>query len=388
VPHVSGRLLRPMAAIALALAWSLSPGLLGPAQPREVRAAGCDPYQCDTLVVHLSGFGNATWQSANGIGFADGVFSCRLQWGIQTPASCSHRYEWGGFGSLRVYWTLALDPDMTVEGCTLPPCAGLTYGSLLLPNLQTTHLYVAIKPMSPVPVAVSKAGTGTGSITSTPGGISCGSTCSWEYQNGTYVTLIATPASGSTFASWAGGVCAGSTNPSCPIAATYGIPASYVATFQASPTAAPPTDPPASPKPSASAPGPTLAPPTPTPHATAPAQPTPSSGGSPGSSGAPPTASASIAPGESGADPESPGASLPAGAGSPYGSGASPVSAPSGSDPTLPTGSTAGSDPSIAIAIVVAAVILGLGMAFLGLQMRRRNRPGSPSPPTGGSAGA
>ena len=53
-------------------------------------------------------------------------------------------------------------------------------------------------------LSVGKAGAGSGTVTSNPGGISCGSACSASYASGTPVTLTATAASGSTFAGWAG----------------------------------------------------------------------------------------------------------------------------------------------------------------------------------------
>jgi hypothetical protein len=56
-------------------------------------------------------------------------------------------------------------------------------------------------------LAVSKAGMGTGTVTGT--GISCGATCTAAYNAGTVVTLTATPNTGSTFAGWSGGGCAG-----------------------------------------------------------------------------------------------------------------------------------------------------------------------------------
>jgi len=53
-------------------------------------------------------------------------------------------------------------------------------------------------------LTVNKAGTGSGSVTSSPPGIDCGATCSATYTSGTVVTLTATPASGSTFTGWSG----------------------------------------------------------------------------------------------------------------------------------------------------------------------------------------
>ncbi len=51
---------------------------------------------------------------------------------------------------------------------------------------------------------VTKAGTGTGIVTSSPAGINCGSDCTEVYTAGTVVTLTATPDSSSTFGGWSG----------------------------------------------------------------------------------------------------------------------------------------------------------------------------------------
>ena len=61
----------------------------------------------------------------------------------------------------------------------------------------------------PAALTVTKAGTGTGVVTSDPAGINCGATCSATFAADTNVTLAATPASDSTFGGWSGGGCAG-----------------------------------------------------------------------------------------------------------------------------------------------------------------------------------
>jgi hypothetical protein len=58
-------------------------------------------------------------------------------------------------------------------------------------------------------VALSVAVTGSGVVSSRPGGIDCGSTCSADFAANTAVTLTAAPASGQVFSSW-GGACSGS----------------------------------------------------------------------------------------------------------------------------------------------------------------------------------
>jgi hypothetical protein len=60
-------------------------------------------------------------------------------------------------------------------------------------------------------LTVVKQGTGDGTVTSSPSGINCGSTCSYHFISGYSVTLTATPNSTSVFNSWSGD--ATSTNP-------------------------------------------------------------------------------------------------------------------------------------------------------------------------------
>lgn len=58
-------------------------------------------------------------------------------------------------------------------------------------------------------LTVVRTGNGTGTVTSSPAGISCGGTCSAPFTSGTVVTLTAVAASGSTFTGWSGGGCSG-----------------------------------------------------------------------------------------------------------------------------------------------------------------------------------
>jgi Divergent InlB B-repeat domain len=76
-------------------------------------------------------------------------------------------------------------------------------------------------------LTVTKAGDGTGTVTSGGGEIACGSTCSASFASGSAVTLTATPAADSLFVGWSGG-CSG-TAATCNL--TLGSDQATTATF-------------------------------------------------------------------------------------------------------------------------------------------------------------
>jgi len=68
------------------------------------------------------------------------------------------------------------------------------------------------------PLSVFKAGSGTGTVTSNPAGINCGSTCAQSFSSGASITLSQSASGGSTFQGWLGSRCSGT--GSCTVSMT------------------------------------------------------------------------------------------------------------------------------------------------------------------------
>jgi len=58
-------------------------------------------------------------------------------------------------------------------------------------------------------LSIARSGTGSGTVSSSPAGINCGTSCSGLYNPGAVVTLTGAPAANSVFAGWSGGGCSG-----------------------------------------------------------------------------------------------------------------------------------------------------------------------------------
>jgi Divergent InlB B-repeat domain len=78
-------------------------------------------------------------------------------------------------------------------------------------------------------LTVIKSGTGSGRVTSSPEGITCGTDCAGRYKPGSVVTLTAQPKDGSTFTGWSGDGCSG--NGQCALAMS--APRTVTANFSA-----------------------------------------------------------------------------------------------------------------------------------------------------------
>jgi hypothetical protein len=97
-------------------------------------------------------------------------------------------------------------------------------------NVTANHTietsFIAILPDT-YALTIAKSGTGTGTITSLPAGINCGSDCSEVYSKDTVITLSAAPDISSTFTSWSGSGCSGTGACIVTMTSTKAVTAAY-----------------------------------------------------------------------------------------------------------------------------------------------------------------
>ena len=121
--------------------------------------------------------------------------------------------------------TATADLNSTFTGWTGGPCDGTTTSPCLVTMNQDRAVTANFAAISQA-LSVTLAGSGNGSVTSDKGAINCPSACSDSYNQGTLVTLSATPSAGSAFSGWSG-ACSGTGN--CQVTMT--APQSVTATF-------------------------------------------------------------------------------------------------------------------------------------------------------------
>ena len=171
-----------------------------------------------TLNVTKQGNGSGTVTSG------DGQISC--------GSNCSGTYLQGTLVNL----TAAAAQGSTFanwNGCDSPS------GNTCALTVNSNRTVTATFNTNPVnfTLTVNKAGTGSGTVTSADGQISCGSNCQGSYASGSPVNLTAVAAQGSTFAGWSGcdtpsgNTCALTVNSNRTVTATFNTsPANFTLT--------------------------------------------------------------------------------------------------------------------------------------------------------------
>lgn len=147
--------------------------------------------------------------------------------GITCGQSCSASFATG----TQITLTEAAGANSSFAGWS-GGCSGSnsTCSVTLSASQQVTASFSAIQ--NEVALTVTVAGTGTGTVASTPAGIACAPTCGGNFTPGTSVTLTEASAANSSFAGWSGGGCSGS-NSTCNV--TLSASQQVTATFNAIP---------------------------------------------------------------------------------------------------------------------------------------------------------
>jgi hypothetical protein len=150
--------------------------------------------------------------------------------GISCPGSCSHAFAAGTSVSLTA--TPAAGSTFTGWGGA---CSGTGSCSVTMSADQSVTGMFTTVTVATHTLTVSVAGeSGSGSVVSTPAGISCPGTCSHAFTSGAAVSLTATPAAGSTFTGW-GGACSGTGSCTVTMSADQSVTATFTATFSPPP---------------------------------------------------------------------------------------------------------------------------------------------------------
>jgi len=121
-------------------------------------------------------------------------------------------------------WSPACDPELPPD-----PAYPCEY-DVLAPGTRTVTASFDLERLE---LSVTKQGSGSGTVASSPAGIDCGAACKADFDYGKTVNLTATPAAGSSFGGW-GGDCSGSATV-CTV--TVGKAKTVTASFTATPDA-------------------------------------------------------------------------------------------------------------------------------------------------------
>ena len=125
--------------------------------------------------------------------------------GIDCPEGCDASYPNGTVVTLTARPLEGWEFLGWSDGCT-----GTKSRCTVTMNRDMFVTAIFAQPGRLTHLTVSKQGSGT--ITSSPAGIDCGSICEWDYDSGMTVKLAASAAGGSTFSGWSGS-CSGMDNP-------------------------------------------------------------------------------------------------------------------------------------------------------------------------------
>lgn len=122
--------------------------------------------------------------------------------GMQCPPTCSTPFPQGQ----NVMLSATATNGSTFVGWSGEGCSGTGMCTVSMTQARSVTATFTLQQFT---LTVATTGTGSGTVTSNPVGISCGITCSAPFGFNTSVTLMATAASGAIFMGWSGEGCSG-----------------------------------------------------------------------------------------------------------------------------------------------------------------------------------
>jgi endoglucanase len=141
--------------------------------------------------------------------------------GINCGSTCTANYSSGASVTL----TAAAASGSTFGGWS-GACSGTAACTVSMTAARSVTATFNTSGTTTRSLSITKMGTGSGTVTSSPAGINCGSTCTTTFANGTSVTLSAAAASGSTFSGWSGD-CTGTGNCALSMTAARNVTAAF-----------------------------------------------------------------------------------------------------------------------------------------------------------------
>ncbi|KQU73470.1 hypothetical protein ASE08_13435 [Rhizobacter sp. Root16D2] len=145
-----------------------------------------------------------------------------------TPFSCSTATDCGGTYAAGTVVTLTATP---ASGYAVGAWSGsgvsCSGSSCQVTMSAARSISVSFTAVAAPTYALGVTVTGSGTVGSSPAGISCGSTCAHSYDQNTVVTLTATPASGYSFSGWSGAGCSGTNTCVVTMSAARAVAAAF-----------------------------------------------------------------------------------------------------------------------------------------------------------------
>jgi uncharacterized protein YkwD len=138
------------------------------------------------------------WMDVSLTGSGDGTVTSSPT-GVACGSDCREPYTAG----TRVTLTATASEGSVFRGWSGGGCSGLSACTVTMDQARSVDALFVARHL----LTITPAGSGTGTVTSSPPGIDCGAVCSETFDEGTTITLNAEPDLGSVFRGWSGGGC-------------------------------------------------------------------------------------------------------------------------------------------------------------------------------------